>query len=110
MNTNRKILYYKRYFIDFYMSLDEGAKKKIDYVLSMLKIQERINTQFIKYIREGVYELRASSGGNIYRVFFIFDDGNIVMLLNGFQKKAQKTPPSEIKHAIKLKDEYYASK
>ena len=106
----RKILYYKRYFIDFYMSLDDGAKKKIDYVLSMLKIQERISAQSVKHIRDGVYELRASSSGNIYRAFFIFDDDRIVMLFNGFQKKTQKTPQSEIEKAIKLKNEYYASK
>ena len=106
----RKILYYKRYFIDFYMSLDDGAKKKIDYVLSMLKIQERIGAQFVKHIRDGVYERRASSSGNIYRAFFIFDDDRIVMLFNGFQKKTQKTPQSEIEKAIKLKNEYYASK
>ena len=106
----RKILYYKRYFIDFYMSLDDGAKMKIDYVLSMLKIQERISAQFVEHIRDGVYELRASSSGNIYRAFFIFDDDRIVMLFNGFQKKTQKTPQSEIEKAIKLKNEYYASK
>ena len=49
-----------------------------------------------------------SSSGNIYRAFFIFDDDRIVMLFNGFQKKTQKTPQSE--KAIKLKNEYYASK
>ena len=42
--------------------------------------------------------------------FFIFDEGNIVMLFNGFQKKTQKTPESEIEKAVKLKNEYYASK
>lgn len=51
-----------------------------------------------------------SSSGNIYRAFFIFDDDRIVMLFNGFQKKTQKTPQSEIEKAIKLKNEYYASK
>ncbi|EFI06370.1 hypothetical protein GAC87_13980 [Bacteroides thetaiotaomicron] len=47
---------------------------------------------------------------NIYGAFFIFDEGNIVMLFNGFQKKTQKTPESEIEKAVKLKNEYYASK
>lgn len=47
---------------------------------------------------------------NIYRVFFIFDNGNIVVLFNGFQKKTQKTPKSEIDKAIKIKEEYYANK
>ena len=54
--------------------------------------------------------MRVESGGNIYRVFFIFDDGNIVILFNGFQKKTQKTPESEINKAMNLKEEYYGTK
>lgn len=110
MKQERKILYYKHYFIDFFTSLDGGAQKKLAYVIDMLKIGERISVKFVKHIRDGVYEMRASHGGNIYRAFFIFDEGNIVILFNGFQKKTQKTPESEIKKAITLKDEYYAGK
>ena len=110
MKSERAILYYKHYFLDFFLSLETGAQRKVAYVLDMLKTQQRLNKNFIKHIREGVYELRAQHGGNIYRAFFIFDDGNIVMLFNGFQKKTQKTPPSEIEKAIKLKNEYYAEK
>lgn len=90
--------------------MDEGAKLKIDYVLDMLKTQERVHIKFVKYIREGIYEIRAEYAGNIYRVFFIFDDGDIVVLFNGFQKKSQKTPEKEIKQAIKLKEQYYEQK
>lgn len=57
-----------------------------------------------------MYEIRASYNGNIYRAFFIFDEGNIVMLFNGFQKKTQKTPSKEIEKALELKKEYYAAK
>jgi len=110
MDDERQILYYKNYFIDFFMSLDDGAKKKVAYVLDTIKTQERINANFVKYIRDGVYELRASHNNNIYRAFFVFDEGNIVMLFNGFQKKTQKTPENEIKQALKLKEEYYESK
>ena len=110
MKEERRILYYKTYFIDFFTSLESGAKRKVAYVLDMLKTQERVSQNFVKYIREGVYELRASHNGNIYRAFFIFDKGNIVMLFNGFQKKTQKTPNNEIEKALKLKDEYYESK
>ncbi|MBE6341138.1 MAG: type II toxin-antitoxin system RelE/ParE family toxin [Bacteroidales bacterium] len=106
----RRILYYKTYFIDFFNSLNDGAKRKVAYVLDVLKTQQRPNQNFVKYLREGVYELRAQYDGNIYRMFFIFDEGNIVMLFNGFQKKTQKTSSSEIEKAIKLKDEYYAGK
>lgn len=55
-------------------------------------------------------ELRTESNGNIYRVFFIFDDGQIVVLFNGFQKKTRKTPNKEIEKALKIKEEYYAEK
>ena len=48
--------------------------------------------------------------GNIYRVFFIFDDGQIVVLFNGFQKKTQKTPSSEVEKALKIKEAYYGDK
>ena len=68
----RQILYYKKYFIDFFMSLDDAARKKVSYILDMLKTQERLNKNFIKLIRDELYELRASHNGNIYRAFFIF--------------------------------------
>ena len=110
MEQERQILYYKNYFIDFFMSVDNGARKKIAYVLDMLKNQERVHANFVKSIRDGLFELRASHNGNIYRAFFIFDEGNIVLLFNGFQKKTQKTPEAEIEKALKLKREYYASK
>ena len=110
MDKERQILYYKNYFIEFFLSLEDGAKKKVAYVLDMIKTQERLNSNFVKSIRDGIYELRASHNGNIYRAFFIFDVGNIVMLFNGFQKKTQKTPNNEIEKALKLKNEYYASK
>jgi putative addiction module killer protein len=106
----RKVFYYKRYFIDFFLSLEKDAQRKIAYVIDVLKTQQRPGANFVKHVREGVYELRAQHEGNIYRAFFIFDEGNIVMLFNGFQKKTQNPPEKEIEKAIKLKDEYYAGK
>lgn len=110
MNSERRILFFKDYFISFYRSLDSNVQKKFDYVLGMLKIQERVNEKFVKHITEGIYEIRAGYGGNIYRAFFIFDEGNIVILFNGFQKKTQKTPNAEISKALRIKNEYYAGK
>ena len=59
---------------------------------------------------EGLFELRVEYESNIYRVFFIFDEGNIVVLFNGFQKKKQKTPKVEIEKTLRIKNEYYAEK
>jgi phage-related protein len=76
----------------------------------MLKTQKRINSKFVKLIKDGIYELRVEWESNIYRVFFIFDEGNIVVLFNGFQKKTRKTPQAEIEKALKIKEEYYEYK
>jgi phage-related protein len=110
MNKERTVIAYKQYFADFMMSIGKAEASKISYVLDMLKTQQRISKKFVRTIREELYEIRAEYNGNIFRVFFIFDDGNIVILFNGFQKKTQKMPNNEIEKALKLKDEYYEAK
>ena len=110
MITERKITAYKTYFLDFIKTLTEKETRKIYYILDMLKIQERLSTKFVKHIKDGLFELRAEYNSNIYRVFFCFDKGEIVILFNGFQKKSQKTPQNEIEKALKIKEEYYESR
>lgn len=102
----REIIVYKNYFYEFLDTLKESEIKKVLYVLDMLKALERVSEKFVKYISDGLYEIRISTNGNIYRVFFIFDNGNIVVLFNGFQKKTQKTPKNEIEKAKQIKKDY----
>ncbi len=59
---------------------------------------------------DGLYEIRVEHGSNIYRIFCCFDNGNLVVLFNGFQKKTQKTPLKEIEKALRLKGEYFEFK
>lgn len=106
----RKITTYGSHFRDFMATLDEKTQFKINQGLLLLATQQRLSSKFVKLIRDGLFELRTEWDGNIYRVFFIFDRGNIVVLFNGFQKKTQKTPASEINKALKIKAEYYGSK
>ena len=73
------------------------------------RIQE-LPRHFIKFIRDGIYEFRVNYGNNEFRIFFMYDGDTIVVLFNAFKKKTQKTPDSEIRKAIKLKEEYYATK
>lgn len=91
-------------------TLTEKEQEKIQYGLLLLKSQDRISKKFVRLIKEGLYELRTEYAGNIYRVFFIFDDGKIVVLFNGFQKKTQKTPQKEIEKALRIKEAYYEDK
>lgn len=106
----RKIITYGGYFERFIVQLTVKERKKLDYLVSLLETEDRLPVKFIKYIREGLYELRMEYNGNIYRVFFIFDEGQIVVLFNGFQKKSQKTPEQEIEKALRIKEEYYGDK
>ena len=106
----RRIIIFGRYFGEFMDGLTIKEREKVDYGLVMLKTQDRLPTKFVKHIRDGLYELRTEYNGNIYRVFFIFDEEKIVVLFNGFQKKTQKTPVGEITKALKIKEEYYEYK
>lgn len=106
----RKIRTYGGYFEAFMQKLSEKEQEKVLYGLLLLKTQGRLPKKFVKLIRDGIYELRTEYAGNIFRVFFIFDEGNIVVLFNGFQKKTQKTPQGEIEKALKIKEAYYADK
>ena len=106
----RKIIAYENYYEDFFNSLDTQTQDKILYGLMLLETQDRLPAKFVKHIQDGIFELRIEFNGNIYRLFFCFDGGYIVILFNGFQKKTQKTPANEIERARKLKDEYYKRK
>lgn len=106
----RKIIAFGRYYKDFLSTLNDKEIQKVKYVLSLMETEDRMPVKFIKYIRNSLYELRISYNGNAYRLFFIFDEDKIIILFNGFQKKTQKTPTSEINKALKIKEEYYEYK
>lgn len=108
--TMRKIIAYKNYFAEFMNKLSELERKKIQRALSLFKTEGKIPSHYIKFIRDGVYEFRVNYGNNEFRIFFIYDGENIVVLFNCLRKKTQKTPENEIKKAINLKNEYYEAK
>jgi phage-related protein len=102
----RKIIAYKDYYKEFFKAQNAATQEKILYGMLLLKTQDRLPSKFVKPIRDGLYELRIEWLGNIYRIFFCFDEGWVVVLFNCFQKKSQKTPQKEINLALKLKAEY----
>ena len=108
--TMRKIIAYKNYFSDFIKKLSTDEINKIRRALDLFKVEDRMPRHFIKFIRDGIYEFRVTYGNNEFRIFFIYDGEIVVVLFNAFKKKTQKTPDNEIKKAIKLKEEYYATK
>jgi phage-related protein len=112
LNLQRKIIFHKNYFIDFYKNQPEKVQEKIEYVLMILRTVQYVPKKFLTHIsgEECLYEVRIEYESNIYRIFCCFDQGNLILLFNGFQKKSQKTPRKEIKLAHTLKNEYFISK
>ena len=106
----KKIIAYKRYFSDFISTLSQEECGKIKRALDLFKVEDRMPRHYIKFIRDGLYEFRVSYGNNEFRILFIYDGEVIVVLFNEFRKKTQKTPDSEIRKAIRLKEEYYETK
>jgi len=108
----RTIHFYENYFLDFYKEQNQEVREKIKYVLAYVRNEENLKPKFFKHLEgtDGLYEIRVKHGSNIYRIFCCFDKGNLVILFNGFQKKAQKTPKNEIKKAEKLKANYFSKK
>ena len=116
MSSNRKyfrqILPFKEYFKDFKKKLAKDVLMKIYQVFLFIMTEERVPVKFLRNI-EGVkdlYEIRVEHQSNIYRIFCCFDEGNLVILFNAFQKKTQKTPQNEIERAKRIKDEYFKAK
>jgi len=109
---NRKITFHGEHFIDFYKKLDANVKSKIQYVFELIKQVERVPLKFLSPMTgyEGLFEIRVEYQSNIYRIFCCFDEGRLVVLFNGFQKKTQKTPKKEIEKAMRLKNEYFELK
>ena len=108
----REIIFYKNYFKEFYVAQNEKVRRKIAQTLVWLQTLDRLPVTILRSIegKKGLYEVRIEFGGDIFRVFCCFDKGSLVILLNGFQKKTQKTPQSEIDRAEKLMNEYYNEK
>ena len=108
MEKIREIIAYKNYFEDFLKKQPIKVQNKIFKILEAIETLERIPTTYLKSIVEtkGLYEARIQIGTDTWRVFCFFDKGKLVILLNGFQKKTQKTPKSEIIKALKIKHEY----
>ncbi len=108
----RKIIFYENHFMEFYQNQDEKVKSKIQYVFELIKQVERVPKKFLDHIKgtDGLFEVRVEYQSNIYRIFCCFDEGRLVVLFNGFQKKTQKTPKKEIEKAERLMKEYFQSK
>ena len=107
-NKIRTAIFYKNYFVDFFVKQREKVQDKIIWTIELIEQLEKIPETYLKHIEntDGLYEIRIKHGSDIFRIFCFFDKGKLIILTNGFQKKEQKTPKKEIEKALKIKKEY----
>jgi phage-related protein len=108
----RNIIFYKDYFQTFFKKQNKKVKAKIVWTFDLVEDLQRVPETYLKHLENtgGLYEIRVQLGSDIFRIFCFFDEGQLVVLANGFQKKTQKTPKQEIETALKIKAEYESEK
>ena len=105
----RTIIVYKDYFDGFFVKQRQKVKEKIIWTFNLIEEVQHVPETYLKHMEgtEGLFEIRVQQGSDIFRILCFFDKGKLVVLVNGFQKKTQKTPRQEILKALKLKEEYH---
>ena len=108
----RNLIVYGGDFWDFFNKQTQKVQARILWTIRLIRDIQLVPQTYLKHMEgsDGLYEIRVSSGNNIFRIFCFFDEGQLVILLNGFQKKTQKTPKSELELAKKLKKQYFIDK
>lgn len=97
---------------DFLESLSTKQAKKVFWVPKLVAELRSVPTEYFKKLRntDGIWEVRATQGNNEFRLLGFFDDGNLVVLTNGFAKKSRKTLPEQIALAEQRKKDYLGRK
>ncbi len=96
-NFIRDIFYYKYYFLEFFNELTEDVQKKFNWTLELIATIVRVPKRYFQHMEGtvGLYEIRVEVGSNIFRAFEFFDERQLIVVANAFQKKTQKTPKKE---------------
>ena len=94
--------------VDFLSSIkDDKLLAKIYRDIKLLEVSGNLLREpYSKALNNGLFELRTKQGTNISRIIYFFIVGNNIVLTNGFIKKTQKTPISEIEKALEYRKDF----
>ena len=96
---------------EFILSLDTKMQAKVLRTVALLRdAGPSLREPYSKPLDDGIFEIRAKFSSDITRVLYFFVIGKKVILTNGFIKKTQKTPASEIALAKQYRADYFARK
>ena len=108
----RSVVAYKTYFSDFFVRQRLKVRDKIIWTISIIEHLQQVPENYLKHLTgtDGLFEILIQQGSDIFRIFCFFDEGQLVVLANGFQKKTQRTPKMEIEKALRIKKQYEQEK
>ena len=97
---------------EFLLELETKQFEKVMWVLRLVEDLPQVPVQYLKKLQgtDDIWEVRVQFGGNIFRLLGFMDGSSWVVLTNGFVKKSQKTPDSEIHLAETRKKDYLRRK
>jgi len=97
---------------EFVESLGPKQSAKVVWTLNLIETRRVVDAKYLKKLKgtTGIWEVRITSGGNIFRILGFFDGDDLIVLNHGFQKKTQKTPRHDIGLAEKRKADYLRRK
>ena len=109
----REIIFYKTVnkripIEEFLDTLSDKQVEKVLWVLRLIKQLDRIPIDYFKKLENtnDIWEVRAGSGNNEFRLLGFWYKSSFIVLTNGFRKKSQKTPKSEIELAESRKKDF----
>jgi phage-related protein len=109
----RKILFYKNDagecpVEEFLDSLSAKQAQKVAWVMEVVEEIDLVPKQYLKKLKNtnDIWEIRVINDGNIFRILGFPLSTECFIVTNGFHKKTEKTPKSEIRLAEKYKQNY----
>jgi len=94
---------------DFLASLNKVMRFKAMHALDLLELfGNRPKGDYSRFVEDGIFEVRAQTKTDITRILYFFDENRRIVLTNGFVKKTQKMPASELETAKKYRADHLA--
>jgi phage-related protein len=91
---------------DWLKELDTDARKTIGEEIKLIQFRWPLGMPYVRKLQVDLWEVRVRLGGNrTARVLFTIEASEMI-LLHGFIKKSQKTPPQELEVARARKKQW----